>query len=73
MKELRGKVIFPSHRGGRMLYAFDSRGTTVLLIGGDKKVNPNWDDCGSLFDDHLKQIERDEKKREEKKRGKEFS
>ena len=25
-----------------------------------------------LFDDHLKQIERDEKKREEKKRGKEF-
>ena len=49
----------------------------ILLIGGDKTGNPKWYEeyvpiADQLFDDHLKQIERDEKKREERKRGKEF-
>lgn len=78
MKELRGKVIFPQHRAElRVLYAFDPRRTAILLIGGDKTGNPKWYEeyvpiADQLFDDHLKQIERDEKKREGKKRGKEF-
>jgi len=78
MKELRGKVIFPQHRAElRALYAFDPRRTAILLIGGDKTGNPKWYEeyvpiADQLFDDHLKQIERDEKKREEKKRGKEL-
>ena len=79
MKELRGKVIFSHHRVElRVLYAFDPRRTAILLIGGDKTSNPNWYEeyvpiADQLFDDHLKQIERGEKKREEKKRDKEFS
>jgi hypothetical protein len=49
----------------------------ILLIGGDKTGNPTWYEeyvpiADQLFDNHLQQIERDEKKREEKKRGKEF-
>jgi len=66
----------------RVLYAFDRRRMAILLIGGDKTGNPQWYEeyvpvADRLFDDHLKQIEqeekkRDEKKREEKKRGKEF-
>jgi hypothetical protein len=48
-----------------------------LLIGGDKTGNPKWYEeyvpiADQLFDDHLKLIERDEIKREENKRGKEF-
>jgi hypothetical protein len=76
MKELRGKVFFPQHRAElRVLYAFDPRRTAILLIGGNKTGNPKWYEeyvpiADQLFDDHLKQIERDEKKREEKKRGK---
>lgn len=75
MKELRGKVIFPQRRAElRVLYGFDPRRTAILLIGGDKTGNPKWYEeyvpiADQLFDDHLKQIERDEKKREEKKRG----
>ncbi len=78
MKELRGKVIFPRHRAElRVLYAFDARRIAILLIGGDKTGNSKWYEeyvpiADQLFDHHLKQIERDEKKREEKKRGKEF-
>ncbi len=83
MKELRGKVVFLDRRAElRVLYAFDRRRMAILLIGGDKTGNPQWYEeyvpvADRLFDDHLKQIEqeekkRDEKKREEKKRGKEF-
>ncbi len=83
MKELRGKVVFLDRRAElRVLYAFDRRRMAILLIGGDKTGNPKWYEeyvpvADRLLDDHLKQIEqeekkRDEKKREEKKRGKEF-
>lgn len=79
MQELRGRVSFPQRRAElRVLYAFDPRRTAILLIGGDKTGNPRWyEECvpvaDRLFDDHLKRIEQDEKKRKEKKRGKEFS
>ena len=72
MKELRWKVIFSQHRAElRVLYAFDPRRAAILLIGGDKTGNPNWYEeyvpiADQLFDDHLKLIERDEIKREEK-------
>jgi hypothetical protein len=75
MKELRGRVVFPDHRAElRVLYAFDSRRNAILLIGGDKTSNPKWYEeyvpiADQLFDDHLKRIERDEKKREGKKDG----
>ena len=78
MKELRGKVIFSQHRAElRVLYAFDPRRVAILLIGGDKTGNPKWYEeyvpiADQLFDDHLKLIERDEIKREENKRDKEF-
>lgn len=78
MKELRGKVIFRQHRAElRVLYAFDPRRTAILLIGGDKTGNPRWYEeyvpiADQLFDDHLKQLERDEIKREGKRHGKEF-
>ncbi len=83
MKELRGKVVFLDRRAElRVLYAFDRRRMAILLIGGDKTGNPQWYEeyvpvADRVFDDHLEQIEqeekkRDEKKREEKKRGKEF-
>jgi hypothetical protein len=78
MKELRGRVTFPHRRAElRVLYAFDPRRMAILLIGGDKTGNPKWYEnyvptADRLFDDHLKEIEQEEKKREEKKRGKEF-
>ena len=71
-------MIFSQHRAElRVLYAFDPRRTAILLIGGDKTGNPKWYEeyvpiADQLFDDHLKLIERDEIKREENKRGKEF-
>jgi len=79
MKELRGNVAFPRRRAEpRVLYAFDPRRTAVLRIGGDKTGNTKWYEeyvpvADQLFDDHLKQIERDEKIREGKKHDKEFS
>jgi hypothetical protein len=59
--------------GLRVLYAFDPRRAAILLIGGDKTRNPKWYDeyvpvADRLFDDHLREIEK-----EEKKHGKEFS
>jgi hypothetical protein len=79
MKELRGTVVFQHHRAElRVLYAFDPRRKAILLIGGDKTGNPRWYEefvaiADQLFDDHLKQIEREEaKQRKAKKRGKEF-
>lgn len=68
MKELRGKVVRPQHRSElRVLYAFDPRRTAILLIGGDKTGNPKWYEeyvpiADVLFDDHLRQIEQEEKK-----------
>jgi hypothetical protein len=72
MKELRGRVVFPGHRSElRILYAFDPRRAAILLIGGDKSGNPRWYQeyvplADRLFDEHLKQIEREEKKRGKK-------
>lgn len=60
MKELRGKV---HERHLRVLYAFDPRRTALLLIGGDKTGDPKWYDkfvplADTLFDEHLKQLEK---------------
>lgn len=75
MKELRGKAVFP-HRWSelRVLYAFDPRRMAIILIGGDKTGNPKWYEeyvpiADQLFDDHLKQIEREEMKRKGEKHG----
>lgn len=59
MKELRGKV---EQRQLRVLYAFDSRRTAILLIGGDKTGDPGWYDryvplADALFDRHLHELE----------------
>jgi hypothetical protein len=68
MKELRGKVVSPRHRAElRVLYAFDPRRAAILLIGGDKTGNPKWYEAyvpiaDELFDDHLKQLAREEKR-----------
>lgn len=78
MRELRGKVVRSHHRAElRVLYAFDPRRTGILLIGGDKTGNPKWYEeyvpiADALFDDHLRQIEREEQELEGKKRGKEL-
>lgn len=67
MKELRGRVVSRHHRAElRVLYAFDPRRRAILLIGGDKTGNPGWYEqyvpvADRLFDEHLKQIEREEK------------
>ena len=58
MKELRGKV---EGRQLRVLYAFDPRRTALLLIGGDKRGDPDWYDkfvpiADGLFDRHLKEL-----------------
>ncbi len=72
MKELRCRVVFPHHRAALwVLYAFDPRRNAVLLIGGDKTGKPGWYEkyvpvADRLFDDHLKQIEREDKKRGQK-------
>jgi hypothetical protein len=41
------------------------KGTALLLIGGDKTGNPNWYEqfvpiADRLFDEHLKELARDE-------------
>ena len=61
MKELRGKV---EDRHLRVLFAFDPRRTALLLLGGDKTGDPNWYEkfvpvADDLFDEHLKQLERE--------------
>jgi hypothetical protein len=60
MKELRGKV---ADRHLRVLYAFDPCRTALLLLGGDKTGDPKWYDkfvpiADNLFDQHLRQLER---------------
>jgi hypothetical protein len=61
MKELRAKVK-GKEKHLRVLYAFDTRRTAILLIGGDKTGNPSWYEqfvplADKLFDLHLKQVE----------------
>jgi|HubBroStandDraft_1064217.scaffolds.fasta_scaffold17344_4 hypothetical protein len=72
MKELRGKV---DDRLLRVLFAFDPHSTALLLIGGDKTGDPTWYDrfvpiADNLFDDHLKELEKDRQKQLEKERKK---
>ena len=69
MKELRGRA---GNSILRVLYAFDPTRTAMLLIGGDKAGNPKWyrelvPIADRLFDEHLKQIEK-----EHRSRGKKF-
>ena len=64
MKELRGSV---EDAELRVLYAFDTRRTAILLIGGDKTGNKKWYEefvpiAGDLFDRHLAQVKREEDK-----------
>ncbi len=63
MKELRAKI---EERQLRVLYAFDPKRTALLLIGGDKTGNPKWYEqfvplADRLFDEHLKELAREEK------------
>ena len=64
MKELRGKV---KGRHLRVLYAFDPRRTALVLIGGDKTDDPKWYEkfvpvADDLFDQHLKELEKKQRK-----------
>jgi hypothetical protein len=64
MKELRGKV---DERQLRVLYAFDPIRTALLLIGGDKTGDPKWYEkfvpiADDLFDQHLREFERERQK-----------
>jgi hypothetical protein len=76
MKELRGKVAGAGTEDEhllRVLYAFDTRRTAVLLIGGDKTGNPKWYDeyvpiADDLFDVHLKAI-KEEQHRKKNREG----
>jgi hypothetical protein len=64
MKELRGKV---NKRYLRVLFAFDPRSAALLLLGGDKTDDPKWYDkfvpiTDDLFDQHLRQLEKERQK-----------
>jgi hypothetical protein len=61
MRELRTQ-----HEGRpyRTLYAFDSRRSAILLIGGDKTGDDRWYDtfvpvADGLYDEHLEQLRRE--------------
>ena len=61
MRELRTQ-----HAGRplRTLYAFDSRRTAILLLGGDKTGDDRWYDVNvpiadRLYDEHLAQLRRE--------------
>jgi len=48
----------------RVLYAFDSRRTGILLLGGDKTGNDRWYEeqvpvADRLYDEHLRQLKRE--------------
>ena len=63
MKELR---IQHSGRPYRVLFAFDPRRCTILLIGGDKTGNDRWYDelvpmADALYDEHLETLKSEEK------------
>jgi hypothetical protein len=51
----------------RVLYAFDPIRTALLLIGGDKTGDPKWYEkfvpiADDLFDQHLREFERERQK-----------
>lgn len=61
MRELR---IQHEGRPYRVLYAFDPRRAAILLLGGDKSGNDRWYDehipiADTLYDDYLRQLERE--------------
>lgn len=69
MRELRIQ-----HKGDpyRTLYAFDPKRKALLLLGGEKTGDDRWYEenvpkADKIYDDHLKELEREE--REEKKNG----
>lgn len=58
MRELR---IQHHGRPYRVLYAFDPRRTSILLLGGDKTGDDNWYDkkvpiADRLYDEHINQL-----------------
>jgi hypothetical protein len=60
MRELR---IQHAGRPYRVLYAFDPNRTGILLIGGDKTGNDRWYEenvpvADQLYDEHLKELQR---------------
>jgi hypothetical protein len=60
MRELR---IQHEGRPYRVLYAFDSRRTAMLLIGGDKTGNDRWYEeyvprADAIYDRHLHELDR---------------
>jgi hypothetical protein len=76
MKELRGKVtVKGKDRFLRALFVFDPRRTALLLIGGDKTGDPKWYEksvpiADELFGKHLKELEQQKNKSENKGRNK---
>jgi hypothetical protein len=61
MRELR---VQHAGRPYRILYAFDSRRTAMLPIGGDKTGNDRWYDAyvplaDRLYDEHLAQLRKE--------------
>ena len=63
MRELRIQ-----HKGDpyRTLYAFDPRRRAILLLGGNKTGNDRWYEefviqADKIYDEHLKQLEREER------------
>jgi hypothetical protein len=70
MKELRGKV---DERHLRVLFAFDSRSTALLLLGGDKTGDPKWYDtfvpvADTLFDQHMAALNLEQEQKEHEKK-----
>jgi hypothetical protein len=61
MRELR---IQHEGRPYRVLYAFDPRRSSILLIGGDKTGNKRWYEeyvpiADRLYDEHIKQLKKE--------------
>ncbi len=61
MRELRGQS---AGRPLRVLYAFDPRRTSILLIGGDKTGNDRFYEeyvpiADRLYDEHLRELKRE--------------
>ena len=61
MRELRAQR---SGRPLRVLYAFDPRRTSILLIGGDKSANERFYEefvpiADYLYDEHLRELRRE--------------
>jgi len=64
MRELR---VQHAGRPFRVLYAFDPRRVAILLIGGDKTGDDRWYEtfvpvADGLYDEHLKQLEKQKRK-----------